>query len=98
MPRDPLTLAGRAYQAAANLAELLSGDVRIADPGPLLAAMRATGIMLAGCCQELADAADGANQDEAAAELRAAMVQHAEAANAVARAVQAFRSAGVRGR
>ncbi|WP_431976050.1 hypothetical protein [Micromonospora haikouensis] len=93
MQRTPLTLANHTFEAATQLALLLSGDVRIPDPGPLLAALRATDLMLARSYKELADAADGAGQDDAAAELRAALAYHAEAANAVARAIQAFRAA-----
>ncbi|XTZ13897.1 hypothetical protein ACQSSU_20585 [Micromonospora echinospora] len=94
MAPTPLTLADQTFTAAARLAELLSGDVRIEDPAPLLAVLRATEIMLGRCYQELADAAEGADRDDAAADLRSARDHHVAAGDAAVRALLAFSPPG----
>ncbi|MFI2651607.1 hypothetical protein [Micromonospora fulviviridis] len=93
MPKPTPTYAGPAMdmrEAAFELAACLRGDVQVDQPDVLLALIRATAVALGNSISEMADAADSAGQDAAAALLRKALADQHGSAQALAEAVQAL--------
>lgn len=82
--------AVRLAKSAHELAELLEGDVRIAEPDVLVAMLGAAATGLGRSIQELADAADAAGQDAGAAKLRDALACQQESAQSLAEAAFAL--------